>query len=350
MKKFTFLMSIAFAMLLGSSVIAQDTLFYENFEDGNASSRLTKVELGSSNVVNLALKYGSQKPAPMGGMYCMKIQVNTTSSEASFVGFYPKDLELSGNYTLTFNAWMNWKGDGSTTEFLYYGVGHTNTTVAPPNDGLDFAFTGDNGSSRDRRLFKDGVEDPDLSLYTGGTQNQADFQNNCLKDDDGDESTPAKPGNQWLKVTAEVTDTGVLYKVGNVNMEDTVWAYFKSDVLPADGNVIVGYYDMFSSIGDESVYLLVDNIMVTKQSATGIDKHSVQNLVSVYPNPVKDMLHVVVKRPATFELFNIEGKLVKKQMVERSATISISDINNGLYFVRVTDKEGYVQTKKVIVR
>jgi hypothetical protein len=351
MKKFTFLMSVAFAMLLSSSVLAQDTLFYENFEDGNAASKFTKVEKGSSNVADLAHAYGAQTPAPNGGKKCMKIQVNTSAGEPSFVGLYPKELNLKGNYTLTFNAWFNWTSSStSTTEFLYYGVGHSNTTAGPPSDGMDFAFTGDNGSSRDRRLYKDGAEVQDVSLYSGGTQNQGAFQNNCLKPVAVGPGDIAKPGLQWLKVTAQVSDSGVYYMVGNVTMKDTVWAHFDKDALPADGDVIIGYYDMFSSVSTDDVYLLVDNILVTKPSTTGIDKHRVEDLVTIYPNPVNDVLHVTVKRPATFELYNIEGQLVKKQQVERTAAINVSDVTKGLYIVRVTDKEGYIQTKKLVVR
>ncbi len=352
MKKFTFLMSFVFAVMLSSGVIAQTVLFSEDFEDQNAASRFTKIELGGSNEVNMALPYGANTPAAptKGNKYCLKIAVNTTDGEASMVGFFPKGLKLTGTYTLTFNAWLNWKGDGSTTEFLYYGVGHNDTVSAPPADGCDFAFTGDNGSSRDRRLYKDGKEVSDLSLYTAGTQNQDIFYNNCLKDNDGDESTPAVPGNQWLNVTAQVTDTGVLYKVGNIAMHDTVFAYFKKDVLPVDGHVLIGYYDMFSSIGDESVYVLIDNIKITTGGTTGIGKFKSENIVSLYPNPAKDNLHLAVKTPSTFELYNIEGRLVKRQKVERTATINVSDLVKGLYIVKVTDNKGFIQAQKIVIR
>ncbi len=353
MKKFTFLTSVAFAILLSSSVLAQDTLFYENFENGSAGDRFARVDLGTSNKADFAFAYGSQTPAPNGGKTCMKLQANTSEGVASLVGLYPKGLGLTGNYTLTFNAWFNWTDSSTgTTEYIYYGVGHDGTsTVAPPADGLDFAFTGDNGSSKDRWLYKDGAQQSDVTLYSAGTQNQAAFQNNCLKPVAVGPGDISKPGLQWLKVTAQVSDSGVFYMVGNVTMKDTVWAHFNSDVLPADGDVIIGYYDMFaSSVSTNDVFLLVDNILVTKPSATGIGKHSVENLVSLFPNPANDILNVVVKRRATFELFNIEGQLVKKQMVEGSAVVNISDVTKGLYIARVIDKNGNVQTKKVIVK
>jgi len=344
-------MSVVFAIFLSSSVLAQDTLFYENFEDGGAANRFTRVDLGTSNKADMAFDYGSQTPAPNGGKICMKLAANTSEGAASLVGLFPVGLKLSGNYTLTFNAWFNWTASStSTTEFLYYGVGHADTTVAPPVDGLDFAFTGDNGSGHDRRLYKDGAEIQDLSLYSGGTQNQASFQNNCLKAVEVGPGDISKPGKQWLKVTVQVSDSGVYYMVGNVSMKDTVWAHFNSDVLPADGNVIIGYYDMFSSVSTDDVYLLVDNVLVTKPSAAGINNHRVENLVSLFPNPANDILNVVVKRRATFELFNIEGQLIKKQMVEGSTAVNISDVTKGLYIARVIDKNGNVQTKKVIVK
>ncbi len=351
MKKFTCLLSVIVAFVLSSSVLAQTVVFSENFEDQQASTRFTKVEMGSSNVVDFAFPYGSYTPAPDGGKYCLKIAVNTSEGAASFVGLFPKGLNLKGNYTLTFNAWFNWTGTSkATTEFLYYGVGHSDTTVAPPDDGLDLAFTGDNGSSRDRRLYKAGVEVKDLSLYTGGTQNQTGYYNNCLDSVSVGPGTYSRPGLQWLKVTAEVTDTGVLYKVGNVNKKDTVWAYFGKDALPADGNVIIGYYDMFSSVSTDDVFLLVDNIVVTKSSATGIDKLKAENEVKLYPNPANGVLNVVVKTPSTIELFNTAGQLVKKQNIESSIRMNVSDLRHGLYIAKITGRNGFVQTKKVIIR
>ena len=350
MKKFTFLMSVVFAVMLSSSIVAQTVVFSEDFEDQNAADRFTTVQKGSSNVVDLAHAYGAQTPAPNGGKYCAKIAVNTSEGEKSFVGLFPKGLKLKGNYTLTFNAYFHW-GDSpkATTEYLYYGVGHSDTTVAPPDDGLDFAFTGDNGSSHDRWLYKAGVQVTDVSLYTGGTQNQAAFYSNCLKPIAIVHDVPA-PAKQWLKVTAQVTDTGVLYKVGNVTMHDTVWAYFKKDVLPADGNIIIGYYDMFTSVSTDGVYLLVDNIKVTKPSATGIGRNVAENPVSIYPNPVSSKLNVVVKIPSTFELYNIEGQLVRKVKVERSALVNVSDLTKGLYIAKIIDENGMAQTKKVLVK
>lgn len=72
--------------------------------------------------------------------------------------------------------------------------------------------------------------------------------------------------------------------------------------------------------------------------------------INVYPNPAKDLLLIVVPEQINLEaieLYSLNGKLVKRfNSLERA--LIISEINTGLYFLRLRT-EKVVITKKVVI-
>ncbi len=66
--------------------------------------------------------------------------------------------------------------------------------------------------------------------------------------------------------------------------------------------------------------------------------------VAVYPNPVKDQLTVNAENLQSVEVYNLVGQLV---MTSSSSVIDMSDLNEGIYFVRVT-AEGKTVTKRIV--
>ncbi|MEN8117345.1 MAG: T9SS type A sorting domain-containing protein [Bacteroidota bacterium] len=341
MKKFTFLLSII-ALLVSAQIYAQnDVLFSEDFEDELAGSRWDISEVGTSNLSNFALEYTSNnlEAAPNGGDYCLKLEVNKVNEEISFIGLLPKDTSFTGSYTLTFNAWLNWEGSAGTTEFIYFGVGHGSADGFPA-DGYDLAFTGDNGASQDIRMYKDSeeldIDDCDNCSYAGDTQNGG------VEPYTTSLATPPEPGNQWLKVSAEVSESSITYKVNDVE-----WA--RVEELPADGNIVIGYMDLFTSVAPATNFLLIDNVVVTEGVAVGINDYET-DIASIYPNPAKNMINVVVNDRSTFQLVNFSGQTIMNRMVEGRTTIDVSGMKSGMYLARITNQSGRTQTLKVIIQ
>lgn len=69
--------------------------------------------------------------------------------------------------------------------------------------------------------------------------------------------------------------------------------------------------------------------------------------INIYPNPVKDFLHIKSdKNVEKVEVFNIIGQKVKAyKAVENS--ISMQDISTGVYVLKITLNDGFVETKKI---
>lgn len=342
MKRITILTFLFTALIFSANLSAQTELFSEDFDDGIAATRWTISELGASNVYNLAFDYVNETDhgaAPNGGGLCMKVEVNTSTGEESFVGAFPDDLTLSGTYTLTFDAWMNYEIDGDgTTEFLYYGLGHAGTTVYP-TDGYDMALTAENGASVDVRLYKNGEEqaEGDNGTSYGSADSRSSQDEPYSSSYEGD-----VPALQWLKICAIVDESSVTFTVNGVK-----WASIAE--VPTSGNIMIGYMDIWGSLASADSYLLVDNVKVISDATSSIDNYELTN-VSVYPNPAREMLNVRVNERAKFELFNTVGQRVMSRMVDNKASISLLDVNAGMYFAKITGDSGRTKTVKVMVK
>ena len=68
-------------------------------------------------------------------------------------------------------------------------------------------------------------------------------------------------------------------------------------------------------------------------------------MVNVYPNPANDAIYFSMENTVEGEvlIYNLAGKQLKRKTIEDSVTeISISDLNNGMYFYRVIRRNGSV--------
>ena len=67
-------------------------------------------------------------------------------------------------------------------------------------------------------------------------------------------------------------------------------------------------------------------------------------VISLYPNPVKDRLMVQAENLQSIEVFNLVGQLV---MMSDQPIVDMNDLNQGVYFVRVK-ADGMIVTKRVV--
>jgi len=108
--------------------------------------------------------------------------------------------------------------------------------------------------------------------------------------------------------------------------------------ITATGTVYVGFkYSGTASSNTTTIQL--DNVKV--EYTVGINE--VINLVSVYPNPVVDVLNIA--QTANVEVITLTGQVVAT--AQNVNTIDVSNLETGVYFVRVETAEG-IQTSKII--
>lgn len=77
--------------------------------------------------------------------------------------------------------------------------------------------------------------------------------------------------------------------------------------------------------------------------------------ISVYPNPVKDVLTFDLKNQSgnvdSFEIFDVRGaKVLERKVKSETTTLNVSALNSGIYFVKLIDSSGKNSTVKKIVK
>jgi chitinase len=106
--------------------------------------------------------------------------------------------------------------------------------------------------------------------------------------------------------------------------------------------------DKFSSCAD--VYEFADNYKtIFADEPAGLIPNNSVNKFSVYPNPVNKILYIYNAKnenPFDIQLFGLKGNLIlEKKLYGTSESIDISDLPNGIYFLKLGDK-----FEKILIR
>jgi hypothetical protein len=82
---------------------------------------------------------------------------------------------------------------------------------------------------------------------------------------------------------------------------------------------------------------------------SSVEALDVQGQIQVYPNPVKDNLHVYHSyiKIGKYELYNVLGELIKDNQLNCNNIIDFSTVVQGVYYLRVNTQYG-VFTYKIV--
>jgi hypothetical protein len=91
--------------------------------------------------------------------------------------------------------------------------------------------------------------------------------------------------------------------------------------------------------------IITNNYTTTIQNTLGLQENELLNTISVYPNPVKDMLHFQTKEKVMkVEIYDVAGRIVSsKSIIENK--INVSELKVGNYFLKVYTEKGIMHTK-----
>lgn len=110
--------------------------------------------------------------------------------------------------------------------------------------------------------------------------------------------------------------------------------------------LITGNYAVIVSEGTCSI----TSTCVLLNGTSGIVENELLNSVSVYPNPINDILNInnSSNEVLTFEIVDINGRTISStKSVATSTSISTSTWNKGVYFIRFTSEAGQAVMKVV---
>ncbi|MDM8161843.1 glycerophosphodiester phosphodiesterase family protein [Labilibaculum sp. K2S] len=81
----------------------------------------------------------------------------------------------------------------------------------------------------------------------------------------------------------------------------------------------------------------------------GINDMEQKQLLTLYPNPCKDHIIVVIDRGAQFELYDVSGHvLIQRKLEEGKNRVNTQNLPQGVYFYRVVDKSGKINTGTLV--
>lgn len=119
----------------------------------------------------------------------------------------------------------------------------------------------------------------------------------------------------------------------------------------------------FSSCGDSANYCYSDslwrttsnmvNINMINNSTTGISQNTNSfRQFSIYPNPTTNQFFIEANtnEKLTMDLYDVNGRYVLNKIVNNKSAIDVSDLNEGIYTVKIKTAEGIQNKKLVIVR
>lgn len=134
-----------------------------------------------------------------------------------------------------------------------------------------------------------------------------------------------------------IYDSTIIANTGNVN-----------DLLPYELN-----YSIEALPNGEIIIALPDNRFYRyTPEFVGISSPSVNNTISVYPNPASTQATIQWQQPLSGKLmlYNLQGELLQQQMLfnQNSHTLDISSLQTGMYLVTVQTEQGVHGTKLLV--
>ena len=85
-----------------------------------------------------------------------------------------------------------------------------------------------------------------------------------------------------------------------------------------------------------------------QNTVLGIEENSLENIVSIYPNPVNHTLNISTnKHIEIIEIYDVTGKNILNKYDDFSR-IDVSNLNGGLYFLKIKFKEKFMLKKITI--
>ena len=89
----------------------------------------------------------------------------------------------------------------------------------------------------------------------------------------------------------------------------------------------------------------IEWLKATPTTVSVTETASISNNVSLFPNPAKNNVTIstLLTNNDNIKIFDVTGKLIKTERFNsNSITLSVSDLNNGLYFYNINDVNGNV--------
>ncbi len=257
---------------------------------------------------------------------------NSTSVSDTLKNF-EVTLANGGTYLAVANGVLNpssfaMNPDGRSTAFTLFLQDQMKETAATLSDV-------------EIRVIHGASDAPTVDVLTGG---------NILVDN-------AAYGDITPYITVPANDYVLDITPGNNN--STIVASFLAPLTAAGGNSVVvlasGFLDPVNNQNGEPFALIAvfpDGSVVILSVPTSIEERPGRNNLSVYPNPVSDVVNVNLDNAvgqSTVKIMNVKSRVIKTlQSSGNNLSVNVSDLSSGVYFISVQNEKFSTVSKFVV--
>lgn len=242
------------------------------------------------NYSNYAPQAGTTGPSSIpaapsgGGTTGLRLEANNNDATlaADAVSVFPTAAAGLAEYTLKFDAWMQYNGPAGggsgSTEYLLYGGNAEGDGVEWQNatnsaNAFVFGMTGEGGATIDYTYTQGGTASHATADFHGANETSAGSPGWQALFPSPTYESAGSPGKAWTVVELEVSPTQInLYMTPTGGIRTLVSSFMPSPILTA-GYPFVGYADTFSSLANPAAdnFGLIDNLVITTAESSVIN-------------------------------------------------------------------------------
>jgi hypothetical protein len=154
--------------------------------------------------------------------------------------------------------------------------------------------------------------------------------------------TAAEEPASSFKVRIKKGSTGNNYSVSD---EIFLSNNYELNEVEFDINEYFDSYKLQLLCGNETGYYYFDSFDVTITDNNMSTEEIINDVIQVYPNPTTGLVNLNFKNISNlnFEIFSINGKLIKNYIDYRHNQVDFNYLDNGVYFIRF-----YINNKVVV--
>jgi len=152
------------------------------------------------------------------------------------------------------------------------------------------------------------------------------------------------------ETTVITTNGGTLQFTATITPNDATNVTVEWSVAEGTGSATIDETGLLTAVSNGTVTIkgttkdgtnLSDELEITiSNQITGIDDIR-EEMVKVYPNPANELINLELSQNSNYEveIIDVTGKvLIYKELTENIEQINISELNSGLYFVKVSNR------------
>ncbi|MDI9372590.1 MAG: PEP-CTERM sorting domain-containing protein [Verrucomicrobiota bacterium] len=286
------------AALSGISAWAQPLIWSDDF-DVDHSANWSTWTLGTGSDANFFFDYSTvgipSAPHSSGTTMGLRLRANQYGSTATFPGgvsVSPIGLNLTGDYKLRFDAWLNFNGPApgggsGSSQITGAGIGTAGTSAQIAGgviDSINFGTSGEGGTSADYRAYAPAAQasyQDNSGVYAAGTTAGVRNNSHAYYAGFGGASAPAAQLALYPQQTGTVAAGALgwewrdmeITKIGNT----VTWSVDNLLLATVDlttagtlggGNILFNQYDINSTVSTDPnspdlLFGLIDNVRVT---------------------------------------------------------------------------------------